>query len=160
MPSFDVVSEVDMHEAQNAVDQANKEVSTRFDFKGVTATYERKENVIELETESDFQAQQMRDILYSKLHKRGIDISCAEEGDVVKSGMRVKQNITLRQGIDAEIGKKINKMIKDAKLKVQSSIQGDKVRVTGKKRDDLQSAIAMLKSAELDLPLQFNNFRD
>lgn len=160
MPSFDIVSEIDMHELANAVDQASREVGTRFDFKGSDASYERAENVVTQRGSSDFQLQQMRDILYGKLVRRSIDIKCAEVGDSEQSGKGVKQTVTLRQGIDAELARKLVKMIKEAKLKVQASIQGDQVRVTGKKRDDLQNVIAMLRKAELPMPLQFNNFRD
>jgi len=160
MPSFDIVSEIDMHEVANAVDQANREVGTRFDFKGTDASYERAENVVTQRGSSDFQLQQMRDILYNKLTKRGIDIRCTDVGDSEQSGKGVKQTVTLRQGIDADLARKIVKLIKDAKLKVQAAIQGDQVRVTGKKRDDLQEVIAMLRKAELPMPLQFNNFRD
>lgn len=160
MPSFDVVSEFDLHEAANAVDQANREVATRFDFKGSDASYELNENVISLAGDSEFQLQQMMDILYSKLAKRGVDIACVELGKVEQAGKVARQTVTLRQGIDSELARKIVKLIKDQKLKVQAAIQGDKVRVTGKKRDDLQNVIALLRQAELDLPLQFNNFRD
>lgn len=160
MPSFDVVSEIDMHEAANAVDQANREVGNRFDFKGVTAEFELSDSTVKLTSESEFQLQQMRDILYSKLSKRGVDIGCVEEGKVEQAGKLAHQTLTLRQGIDSELGKKIVKRIKDAKLKVQAAIQGDKVRVTGKKRDDLQAVIALLRDADFDLPLQYNNFRD
>lgn len=160
MPSFDVVSEIDMHEAANAVDQANREVGNRFDFKGVTAEFELNESTVKLTSESDFQLQQMRDILYSKLSKRGVDIGCVEEGKVEQTGKLAHQALTLRQGIDSDLARKIVKRIKDAKLKVQAAIQGDKVRVTGKKRDDLQAVIALLRDADFDLPLQYNNFRD
>ena len=160
MPSFDVVSEVDMHEVTNAVDQANREVSTRFDFKGSNARYELNESVVTMKAESEFQLQQMLDILQTKLSRRGVDITCLELGDPQQSGKEVRLEVTIRQGLDSELSKKIVKLIKDAKLKVQAAIQGDKVRVNGKKRDDLQQVIAMLKEAKLDLPLQYNNFRD
>ncbi len=160
MPSFDVVSEVDMHEVTNAVDQASREVSTRFDFKGSNASFELNEAVVTMKAESEFQLQQMLDILQTKLNRRGVDIACLELGDTQQSGKEVRQEVTIRQGLDSELSKKIVKLIKDAKLKVQAAIQGDKVRVSGKKRDDLQQVIALLKEAKLDLPLQYNNFRD
>ena len=160
MPSFDVVSEVDHHELANAVDQANREVTTRFDFKGTDSSYELKDNVISMKTESDFQLEQMLDILYSKLAKRGIDLVAAEADEPVIMAKTASRNVTIREGIESDMAKKIVKRIKDEKMKVQASVQGDQVRVTGKKRDDLQAAIAMLKEAEFDLPLQFKNFRD
>jgi uncharacterized protein YajQ (UPF0234 family) len=160
MPSFDVVSEVDHHELANAVDQANREVTTRFDFKGTDSVYELNDKVIAMKTESEFQLSQMLDILYAKLAKRGIDLECVETDEPVIMAKTATRHATIREGIDTELGKKIVKQIKAAKLKVQASIQGDQVRVTGKKRDDLQDAIALLKEAELDLPLQFKNFRD
>jgi cyclic-di-GMP-binding protein len=160
MPSFDVVSEVDMHEAANAVDQANREVSTRFDFKGSDAQFGLSGNEITLAAEVEFQLQQMLDILQTKLIKRGVDIGCLEIGEPQVAGKRAHQQVTLRQGVDTVLAKKIVKMIKDSKLKVQASVQGDKVRVTGKKRDDLQQVIGFLKEVKLELPLQYNNFRD
>ena len=162
MPSFDVVSELDLHEVNNAVDQANREIETRFDFKGSGARFEwkEKESQVALTGDSEFRLEQMRDVLYSKLVKRGIDIACADEGKPEQLGKEARQAITLRQGIESELAKKIVKQIKDAKLKVQAAINGDKVRVTGKKRDDLQECIALLRKAELEMPLQYNNFRD
>lgn len=160
MPSFDVVSEVDMHEVTNAVDQANREVGTRFDFKGVDARFERKEDDITLIAEVEFQLQQMMDILRGKLAKRGVDFSCLEEKDPEIAGRQARQMVKLRQGIDQPLAKQIIKLIKDSKIKVQAQIQGDQVRVTGKKRDELQEVIAMLRKAELELPLQFTNFRE
>lgn len=160
MPSFDVVSEFDMHEAGNAVDQANREVGTRFDFKGTDSKYDQSDAVITMISESDFQLRQMLDILQGKLGKRGIDIACLDVAEPVTSGKQCRQTVTLRQGIDAELAKKIVRTIKDSKLKVQAAIQGDQVRVTGKKRDDLQQVIAMLREAKFDLPLQYINFRD
>lgn len=160
MPSFDVVSEVDFHEVTNAVDQANRELSTRYDFRGVEAKFERVDETIMMTADADIQLQQMLDILQNKLHRRDIDISCLEVADVTKLGKQVKQKVTIRQGLDKDMSRKIVKLIKAEKLKVQSSIQGDKVRVTGKKRDDLQQTIAVLKSAEFDMPLQYDNFRD
>ena len=160
MPSFDIVSEYDAHEATNAVDQANREVTTRFDFKGSGAIFELKEDKVTMSASSEFQLQQMLDILQMKLTKRGIDISCMEIDEPRITGRIAQQIITLRQGLESLLAKKIVKLIKDKKLKVQAAIQGEKVRVTGKKRDDLQEVIQMLKQEELEMPLQFNNFRD
>ena len=160
MPSFDVVSEVDKHEVTNAVDQANREVGTRFDFKGVAATFEQNDLIVSLTAEAEFQVQQMLDILRNKLIKRGVDVGCVETTDIEMSGMKAKMDVTLRQGIDAPLAKKIVKLIKDKKMKVQAAIQGEQVRVSGKKRDDLQAVIALLKGEDLGLPLQYNNFRD
>lgn len=160
MPSFDVVSEVDMHEVTNAVDQANREVTTRFDFKGTDSKFERKDDTITLLTQSEFQLKQMMDILYAKLGKRNIDTACLkiEEPEVALN--QARQRIIMQQGVDAPLAKKIVKLIKDSKLKVQAAIQGEKIRVTGKKRDDLQQVIALLDDAKLDMPLQYDNFRD
>lgn len=161
MPSFDIVSEVDNHEVHNAVDQANREVSTRFDFKGSNALFELQDESILLKAESTFQLQQMLPILYSKMTKRGIDIACLESGNIQDTGKTAQQPIKLNQGIDTPIAKKIVKLVKDKKLKVQTQIQGEKLRVTGKKRDDLQQVIAMLKAEDsIEIPLQFENFRD
>lgn len=161
MPSFDTVSEIDKHELSNAVDQANKEVTSRFDFKGTGSNFELKDSVIALSTESDFQLDQMYDILTNKLSKRGIDILCLERQDADLQLKTARQNIVVREGLDTPLCKKVVKLIKDSKLKVQASIQGDSVRVTGKKRDDLQEVMAMLRNADgLDMPLQFKNFRD
>jgi len=160
MPSFDIVSEFDSHEVSNAVDQANREVSTRFDFKGSDAKFELQDEKIILIAESAFQLQQMLPILYSKMTKRGVDIGCLETGNPQTSGRMAQQELTLKQGLEKDIAKKIVKLIKDKKLKVQAAIQGDKVRVTGKKRDDLQQVMKMLKDEDIGQPLQFNNFRD
>ena len=160
MPSFDIVSEVDMHELTNAVDQANREISTRYDFRGVDANFEHKQENILLTADADFQLKQMVEMLQGKMVKRGIDIKCMEVKDHYASGKQVKQEALVKQGLDKEQSKKIVKLIKDSKMKVQAAIQGEKVRVTGKKRDDLQTAIALLKEAELDMPVQFDNFRD
>ncbi|MCH7830827.1 MAG: YajQ family cyclic di-GMP-binding protein [Proteobacteria bacterium] len=160
MPSFDVVSDFDGHEASNGVDQANREVNTRFDFKGTASRYTLEDQVITLTTQSDFQLKQMIDILHQKLSKRGIDIACLEEQDPEFSGSEARQQIILRRGIDADRARKLVKQIKAAKLKVQTAVQGDKLRVSGKKRDDLQSVIAMLKEGDIGLPLQYENFRD
>jgi uncharacterized protein YajQ (UPF0234 family) len=160
MPSFDVVSEIDKHELTNAVDQANREVTTRFDFKDSQAKYEVAENDITLRAQSDFQVKQMHEILLLKLSKRGIDTRCLNFDPIMTSLNEARQKATIKQGIDKEFAKKIVKAIKDANLKVQTSIQGEQIRVSGKKRDDLQTAIALLREAKLDLPLQFVNFRD
>ncbi|HET9446883.1 MAG TPA: YajQ family cyclic di-GMP-binding protein [Steroidobacteraceae bacterium] len=160
MPSFDIVSELNPHEVANALDQANREVSTRFDFKGTNAKFEIKDLVITLSAPADFQLKQMMDILKLKLTKRGIDIVCMKVDEPVVTGQTAKQVATLRQGIDTELGKKIQRMIKDSKLKVQAAIQDKQVRVTGKSKDDLQQAIALVRGGKLDLPLQFTNFRD
>ncbi len=160
MPSFDIVSEVDHHEIANAVDQANREVATRFDFKGTDSSFEVNDQVITLKTESEFQLGQMLDMLYAKLAKRGIDLEATEAGEPVIQVKTATRQVTIREGIDTPLAKKIVKHIKASKLKVQAAIQGDQVRVTGKKRDDLQQAIALIKEAEFELPLQFTNFRD
>ena len=160
MPSFDVVSDFDSHEANNAVDQASREVSTRFDFKGTKSRFEIEEAVITMISQSDFQLKQMLDILRQKLSKRGINLACLEEQDAELSNNEARQKIVLRRGIDADRARKLVKQIKIEKLKVQTAIQGDKLRVSGKKRDDLQKVIAMLKDFDADLPLQYENFRD
>lgn len=160
MPSFDIVSEVDRHEVNNAVDQANREIGARFDFKGSDAKIEYVENSLKLEAQSEFQIDQMRDILEKKLAKRGIDLAALKADKVEESGTRARQKIEVRQGIDQDTSRKIVKFIKDSKLKVQASIQGDQLRVTGKKRDDLQEAIALLRTCAVGLPLQYQNFRD
>lgn len=161
MPSFDIVSEINLHEAANAVDQANREIGTRFDFKDSGAKYELAEGAITLSAQGgEFQLQQMREILHLKLAKRGIDIGCLKADPPDLLGRQAKQTITLVQGIDSALAKKIVKLVKDSKMKVQAAIQGDKVRVTGKKRDDLQECIALLRSADLEQPVQFDNFRD
>jgi len=160
MPSFDVVSEVDFQEVRNAVDQAARELGTRFDFRGVDAGFELTDERIQLHAEEEFQLGQMLDILRDKLIKRGVDTRALDPGEIEASGKQKRQAFGLKQGIDRDSAKKIVKLIKDAKLKVQSQIQGEQVRVTGKKRDDLQQAIAVLKEADLDMPLDFNNFRD
>ncbi|MGD2167420.1 MAG: YajQ family cyclic di-GMP-binding protein [Gammaproteobacteria bacterium] len=161
MPSFDIVSEIDKHELRNAVDQANREVQNRFDFKGSEARFELNELNIVMSTTSDFQLKQMLDILIQKAAKRGIDVDAIETGTPETALNSAKQNVTIRHGIDTDTARSIVKIIKNAKLKVQAAIQGEQVRVTGKKRDDLQKVIALLKDTEgLGLPLQFNNFRD
>lgn len=160
MPSFDVVSEVDMHELNNSVDQTQREIGTRYDFKGTSAAIEQKDSQITIIGDSDFQLDQISDVLYQKMAKRGLDIGSLEKGKTETSGKSVKQDITVKQGIDKEQAKKLVKLIKDSKLKVQAAIQGEQVRITGKKRDDLQQVISMLKESKLDLPLQYVNFRD
>ncbi len=161
MPSFDIVSEVDMHEVANALDQANREVGNRFDFKGVDASFEMAvANVIRVKAEAEFQIHQMLDILRGKLVKRGVDTRSFEEGDVEMTGRTASMALVVRQGIEADLARELVKMVKTAKLKVQASIQGNQVRVAGKKRDDLQSVIALVKEAKPELPLQYVNFRD
>ncbi|NLS12538.1 YajQ family cyclic di-GMP-binding protein [Vibrio sp. SM6] len=160
MPSFDFVSEVDTVELRNAVDNANRELATRFDFRNVQASFELVKENVKLSAEGEFQLQQMRDMLRGQLAKRGVDANAMDSQDPEATGRAWHQNITFKQGIDTPTAKKIVKVIKDNKLKVQASIQGDKVRVTGKKRDDLQTAIATVRGAELGLPLQIENMRD
>ena len=161
MPSFDIVSEVDMHELSNALDQSNREVGTRFDFKGTDASFELdNDSNIKVSAEADFQIQQMLEILRSKMVKRGIDIKSLEEGDVQLVGQKANMIVTVQQGIEADIARKIVKAVKQAKLKVQTAIQGEKLRVTGKKRDDLQQVMALLKEGSYGVPLQYDNFRD
>jgi len=160
MPSFDVVSEVNHHELSNAVDQANREVTTRFDFKGTGSNFDLAGNLVTMNTQSEFQLQQMYDILCNKLVKRGIDIACLELGDPTIQLKTATQVVTVREGIDTAEAKKMIKLIKDRKLKVQAAIQGDQLRVTGKKRDDLQEVIALLREGKFAMPLQFKNFRD
>lgn len=160
MPSFDVVSEVNHHELSNAVDQANREVTTRFDFKGTGSDFVLNESLITMNTESEFQLQQMYDILCNKLVKRGIDISCLETAEPVVQMKTATQVVTVREGIETPVSKKMIKLIKDRKIKVQAAIQGEQLRVTGKKRDDLQTVMALLKEGDFGLPLQFKNFRD
>ncbi len=163
MPSFDIVSEINQVEVNNAVDQCNKEISNRFDFKGSDARVEtkEKEKILTVYADDDFKLTQVRDVLTGKLAKRGIDIRCLELGKIDKiSGNKVKQDITLRVGVEQELGKKIVKLIKDSKMKVQGSIQGDAVRVSGAKKDALQDVIALVRKSIADFPLQFKNFRD
>ena len=158
MPSFDVVSEIDQHELRNAIDQMNREIGTRYDFKGSNAKIDVTSDALNVEAESEFQITQIEEIIYSKLAKRGIDTRCLEKGKIEERGKRTYQTIKVRQGIDKDLARK---MVKDMKMKVQAAVQGEQLRITGKKRDDLQQAIAMFKAAEdIDLPLQFTNFRD
>jgi uncharacterized protein YajQ (UPF0234 family) len=160
MPSFDTVSELNAHEVANAVDQANRELGQRFDFKGTSAVFELEEFTVKLKAEVDFQLKQMLEILKLRLSKRGIDLSCIEVKDPVTNLASAQQDVVLKQGLEQEVGKKLIRLIKDSKLKVQASLQGDKVRVTGKSRDDLQSAMQLLRTSKVEMPLQFNNFRD
>ena len=160
MPSFDVVSEVNLHELTNAVDQANRELSTRFDFKGVEAKFVLEDKLITQSAPSDFQLKQMSDILRARLIARQIDARCLEFGDVETNLAGARQKITVKQGIERDTAKKIQAALKDAKLKVDSQINGDKLRVNGKKRDDLQATMALLKKSAFEQPLQFDNFRD
>ena len=160
MPSFDVVSEVDFHEVTNAVDQANRELKTRFDFRGVDAKFELKEDVVRVTAEADIQLDQMIDILRAKLVKRSIDPKVMDIGDQEHVGKLLHKNIKIQEGVESLLAKKIVKLIKDKKMKVQAAIQGEKVRVTGKKRDDLQQVMSMLEEEDIETPLQYNNFRD
>ena len=161
MPSFDVVSEANMVEVRNAVDQANKEIGTRFDFRGSDARVDQKEHELTVFADSEFQLGQVKDVLNNKMTKRKVDIRFMDEGKIEKiSGDKVKQVVTIKNGIQGDSAKKIVKLVKDSKLKVQASIQGDAVRVAGAIRDDLQSTMAMLRKEVSDLPLDFNNFRD
>ncbi len=163
MPSFDIVSEVNQVEVRNAVDQSNKEITNRFDFKGSDARVEinEKEKSLAAYADDEFKLGQVRDVLTAKLAKRGVDIRCLDVGKVESvSGNKVKQTIGVREGVEQELGKKIVKLIKDSKLKVQGSIQGDAVRVSGGKKDVLQEAIALVRKSITDFPLQFKNFRD
>ena len=160
MPSFDVVSEIDSHELTNAVDQATRELTQRFDFKNTGAEFALEETTVTMSAPAEFQLKQMLDILKLKIAKRGIDIVCLDVQQPLVNLAVAKQVVVLRHGIDQETGKKVTRLIKDSKLKVQAQIQGEKVRVTGKKRDDLQEAIALLRKNTFEVPLQFNNFRD
>jgi uncharacterized protein YajQ (UPF0234 family) len=160
MPSFDAVSELNAHEVANAIDQANRELSQRFDFKDTGARFDLNELTVTLHAQVDFQLKQMLEILKLRLSKRGVDLVCLEVKEPQTNLAAARQDVVLRQGIDQDSGKKITRLIKDSTLKVQASLQGDKVRVVGKKRDDLQAAMALLRAAKLEVALQFNNFRD
>ena len=161
MPSFDTVCEADLTEVKNGVDNTAKEITTRFDFKGTSAKVEYKDKEITMTGDAEFQLTQIEDVLRNKLTKRNVDVRYLDIGDVQKiGGDKVKQVIKIRNGIEAEAAKKLQRMIKDSKLKVQAAIQGDAIRVTGAKRDDLQAAMALIKKDMADLPLSFNNFRD
>ena len=160
MPSFDAVSELDAHEVANAIDQANRELAQRFDFKDTGARFELKEFTVTMHAQVDFQLKQMLEILKLRLSKRGIDLVCLEVKEAQTTLSAAHQEVLLKHGVDQETGKKMTRLLKDSKLKVQASLQGEKVRVTGKQRDDLQSAMVLLRAAKLEVPLQFNNFRD
>jgi uncharacterized protein YajQ (UPF0234 family) len=160
MPSFDVVSEIDKHELTNAVDNANRELTNRFDFRGVDAAFELKDGAVKISAEVDFQLEQLKEILHIQMVKRKIDIKCLESKDPEKLGKLVLTWLTVKEGLEPLLSKKMVKIIKESKIKVQTAIQGDKLRVTGKKRDELQSVMALLRESDLDMPLQFNNFRD
>ncbi len=160
MPSFDIVSEIELQEVHNAVDNASRELGTRFDFRGVEASFEWTKDGTKISAEGDFQLKQMADILRNKLVQRKIDANAMDLSDAVHSGKIVTQTVTFKDGIETAIAKKIVKLIKDSKLKVQATIQGEQVRVTGKKRDELQAVMRLVKEADLGQPFQFNNFRD
>ncbi len=160
MPSFDIVSEVDQHELTNAVDQARRELTTRFDFRNVDARFESEDGVVMLSAPSEFQLTQMLDILRARMVARGIDVRCLDVADPETNLARARRKVTVQQGIEQPLAKKIVAAIKAAKLKVEAQINGDKLRVNGKKRDDLQAAIALLRKSEFERPLQFDNFRD
>lgn len=160
MPSFDIVSEIEMTEAKNAVDNANRELETRYDFRGVDASIELANETITLKAEADQQVMQLFDIIAAKASKRGLDVSSLELKDIERSGKYVSRKVALKQGIDKDMAKKIVKLIKDSKIKVQASIQGEEIRVTGKKRDDLQEVMQLIRTGELGQPFQFKNFRD
>jgi hypothetical protein len=161
MPSFDIVSEVNQVELRNALEQANREISNRFDFKGSDARIEHKDNELTLYADSDFKLKQVNDVMLGKLTKRGVDIRALKPGNVEKiGGDKVKQVVVIRVGIEQELAKKIVKLVKDSKMKLQASIQGDAVRVSGGKKDELQKAIALVKQSITDFPVQFSNFRD
>ena len=160
MPSFDTVSELNAHEVANAIDQANRELAQRFDFKDTGARFELNEFTLTLHAQVDFQLRQMLEIVKLRLSKRGIDVACLEIKEPQTTLSAARQEVVLRHGIDAETARKMTRLVKDSKLKVQASVQGDKLRISGKQRDDLQAAIALLRSVKLDVPLQFTNFRD
>lgn len=160
MPAFDMVSEVDKHELTNAVDQVNREITTRFDLKGTGARIEQSEKTLTVFAESEFHLDQVLDIMRMKLVKRGIDVKSLEIKDAVGDGKMVKQTVLMREGIERDLAKKIITLIKGSKIKVQTAIQGENLRVTGKKRDDLQKVMALLRAEDFEMPLQFNNFRE
>ncbi len=160
MPSFDIVSEVDSHELTNSIDQTNREIANRFDFKGSNSRIEHNDFILTIITPSEFQVKQVLELLQTKMSKRGIDINCLDADKIIESYKEARQTITIRQGIDKDSARKLVKQIKATKIKVQTSIQGEQVRVNGKKRDNLQEVISLLKNSNFELPLQFNNFRD
>ena len=161
MPSFDIVSEVDKQEIRNAIDQVNKEVRTRFDFKGSDARVEQEDYKLTIYADDSFKIGQILDILMNKATKRGVDVRCMDKGEIEKiTGNKIKQSITIKTGVETELAKKIVRIVKDSKLKVQASIQGNTVRISGTKRDVLQETIALIKKSITEFPLQFQNFRD
>ena len=160
MPSFDVVSEIDHHELKNAIDQANREIGTRYDFKGSNSKIDQTGNELTLEAESEFQIKQMVPILKEKMSKRDLDVDCLDFADIVEMNKRARQQVSVREGLDKDLARKMVKLIKDSKIKVQAAIQGEQLRINGKKRDDLQQVMQLLREAKLGIPLQFNNFRD
>lgn len=160
MPSFDIVSEVDAHELTNAVDQASRELGKRFDFRGTSAAFELEDKIVKLRGDSEFQLQQLMDILRQRLTARSIDVRCLEPGEVETNVAGARQAVKIKQGIEQATAKKIVAALKASGIKVDSQIQGDELRVNGKKRDDLQAAIALLRKSDFELPLQFDNFRD
>jgi uncharacterized protein YajQ (UPF0234 family) len=160
MPTFDAVSEVDHHELSNAIDQANREIGTRYDFKGSDSKIEQSSNELTLISESEFQIKQMAPILKEKMAKRGIDVSCLDFADIIEMNKTATQQVTVKEGLDKDMARKIVKLIKESKIKVQAAIQDEQVRVTGKKRDELQQVMQLLRESDLGIPLQFNNFRD
>lgn len=160
MPSFDAVSKIDAHELANALDQANREIANRYDFKGSNARIDEVEGGLKLEAENEFQIGQMQDMFYGRAAKRGIDLQAFDAGEIEESGNRARLMIRLRQGIDRELAKRMVKIVKDSRMKLQAAVQGDVVRVSGKKRDDLQAAMSLFREAELGIPLQFVNYRD
>ena len=160
MPSFDIVSEIDQQELTNAVDQANREISNRFDFKGTDSKIELIEIGLTIISSSEFQVKQIHDILETKIVKRKIDVRCLKYGDIIENNKEAQQTVEIKKGVDAELARKIVKIIKSSKLKVQAAVQGDQVRLTGKKRDDLQQTIAAIKEEKFGTPLQYINFRD
>ena len=160
MPSFDVVSEIDHHELKNALDQANREIGTRYDFKGSNSKIVQTGNELTLEAESEFQIKQMVPILKEKMSKRDLDVDCLDFADIVEMNKRARQQVSIREGLDKDLARKMVKLIKDSKIKVQAAIQGEQLRINGKKRDDLQQVMQLLREAKLGIPLQFNNFRD
>jgi len=160
MPSFDVVSEIELHELSNAVNNANRAITQRYDFKGTETSIKQSKEEVTLISESEFQVQQVLDIMLTELIRRKVDVKSLEQGEIKGNGKLMEQKLLIRQGIDKDSARKIVKLIKDKKLKVQSAIQGEQVRVTGKKRDDLQAVMALLKKQDLPVALQFTNFRD
>ncbi|HEY7840321.1 MAG TPA: YajQ family cyclic di-GMP-binding protein [Gammaproteobacteria bacterium] len=160
MPSFDVVSKIDQHELTNALDQCNREIANRFDFKGTNSRVEHAAQKLTVFAPAKFQVNQVKDILETRLAKRGIDVRCLKYGEMQEAVNEARIEAVVREGIDADLARKIVKLIKDSKMKVQAQIQGDQLRVTGKKKDDLQEVIALLRGQKLELPLQFTNFRD